>query len=119
VVAHFYALVPYLRCLVLNMDFEDGNDNPPDLVAVSDKGPEGSNALNGQSGNSSITKVPITIVTGRWNIPGGLYLCSSRSHAQVILEPGKQHWSITSCMNSMGRGLRLYLMACTNPKSEV
>lgn len=54
------------------MDFEDGNDNPPDLVAVSDKGPEGSNALNGQSSDSSITKVPITIVTGRWNIPGGL-----------------------------------------------
>lgn len=46
------------------MDFENEDDNPPDLVGVSDKGPEGSTTPNGQYDNLSVAKVPITIVTG-------------------------------------------------------
>lgn len=47
------------------MDFENENDNPPDLVGVSDQGPEGSNPSSAQPGDLSIAKVPITIVTGQ------------------------------------------------------
>lgn len=54
----------HLSGLILNMDFENENDNPPDLVGVGDKDPEASNPDNGQPDDLIITKVPITIVTG-------------------------------------------------------